>query len=733
MKRFLIVSILAALFHADAQACAWEGPTHNRYMFSVFRRESMNRPFVDEVDAFWRTYASEQDESLTDYFPYNRDKILAAAKRKGDKQMLSYAALLAEYMEACDKVSTNGWNYPRKEDISQGKAALRRIKVRAAANTYGKYRAMFSLLVMRANMMLGNDAQNITYWKSTASKTTAGVWREMARNIYARALLKAGKRREACDIYASQGDMQSIKWLLRSYRNLAGIQKIYSENPSSPTLRYLVQDFVNNAQETLDSAPANTEDELWLKETGAMPVYKNEVMNFITFADKVIAEGKTKEPCLWLTATGMLRWLFGMQAEAVADLNRATTLDGTPRMKDNARCIRLLVSVKSATLGGEYSAWLVRELEWLDTKIKEERGKSDLYDNHYTDVKERIVYKALIPKYEEAGLNNQAIALYGMIREDEVDFNSKGSHAKEGLYREGDYVWNTDYAGFNEYFERLDKLDAKGLAEYYSYLTTAQTDIFDKYVARRVYANPQYYYDLIGTKFIAEGMFAEAIPYLEKVETDFLSKQNICWYMAKRDYTVERWFHRQKFPDEQPTDQPLLAIPSENLKLKFCKDILELKSQYELAREGTFKSELAYRLAVRYFQVSCFGDCWFLTAYGNSNYGLLYEDTKIAEFYKRKFDFVAATRSLLEECKRSPATSMRYKAIYALAFIPDDPWFSFDWDKDFNQVYKVRAGSVQYNALKELHRFAQKNPQSVDSHTTRCDMLKRFVTMTGGR
>lgn len=732
MRRFLIISILAALFHLDAAACAWEGPTHNAYMFSIFRRESVARPFLDEVDAYWRSYAQEQDSSLTDYFINNKDKILAVARRKGDKQMMRYVALLADYLDACKKVSVDNWQYPTKEDIIKGKSILRRIRSQAAAQTGARYRGMFSLLVMRANMMLGDDARNLTYWKTSASKTTTGVWREMARNIYARALLKAGRRREACDIYASQGDMQSIKWCVRNYRNLAGIQRIYAEDPSSPTLRYLVQDFVNNAQETLDTPAEYIYDKIWFKEIGAMPIYKNEVDAFITFADKVVAEGKTCEPCLWRAASGMLRWLFGRQAEAVADLNSAMTLDGTPRMKDNARCIRLLVSVGSATLGGDYSAWLVQEFRWLNVKIKEERGNSEEYNNHYTDVKDRVVYKALIPKYENAGLHNQTTALYGMIREDEVDFISRGNHAKEGLYRDGDYAWNTDYAGFNEYFGRLDSLDAKGVAGYYTYLTSSKTDVFDDYVARRVYANPQYYYDLIGTKYISEGRFAEAVPYLEKVEMDFIAKQNICCYMAKRDYTVERWFHRQKFAEDEPCEQPLLATPSENLKLKFCKDMLELKSQYSLAREGVNKDELAYRLAILYFQASCFGDCWFLTAYGNSLYGLLYEDPSFADRYKRKFDFVATALSLLKECKRSSSQSLRYKALYALAFIPTDPWYSVDWDGNYDRVDKIHIGSRQYNALGELHRFARSYPQYVDSYTTRCDILKRFVAMTGG-
>ena len=63
----------------------------------------------------------------------------------------------------------------------------------------------------------------------------------MMRNIYAGALFHTGHKKEAFDIYAEQGDQTSIRWAMRKYRNLAGIQTIFEENPNAPTLYYLVQ------------------------------------------------------------------------------------------------------------------------------------------------------------------------------------------------------------------------------------------------------------------------------------------------------------------------------------------------------------------------------------------------------------------------------------------------------------------------------------------------------------
>ena len=307
---------------------------------------------------------------------------------------------------------------------------------------------------------------------------------------------------------------------MRHFRNLAGIQNIYAKDPNSYTLVYLVQDFVNNVQETIDQTNANETDEEWFKFIDANAVYKDEALRFVTFANAVVKEGKTKYPCLWKTAAGMIDYLLDMPEKAVKELDEAMKMEGTPRMKDNARCIRLLASTGTHTLNAEYSAYLVKEFKWLDSLIKSERGSSEDYGNHYTDVKERVVYKALVPKYKSAGQTSVALALLGMMEENEQSFTTKGRHSQPDYKWDGDYAWNTDYASWNEYFSTLDTLQADTLASYLQYICIRPSDPFEQYVISQVYANKNYYNDLIGTRYMAEGRFEEALPYLEQVSSD---------------------------------------------------------------------------------------------------------------------------------------------------------------------------------------------------------------------
>lgn len=716
MRKFIIAALISLVPLADAMACAPERPTHNAYMFSVFRRERMLSPFAEDMNNWWKAYADDLKSQEPEYYKSNADTIRAIAGRKGDEEMLEYMRWLDAYLKVSDGVSTDSWNYPTREELASRDSTLRAMLDAAQAYKGRRMREQFALLTMRANMLLGRDKANMLYWTATASKLPRGVWRDVCRNIYARALLNSGLRRAACEIYAEQGDMRSIGWCMRGYRNLAGIKKVYAEDPDAYTLLYLVQDFVNGLQETFDSYIQGQPDLDWVKDKGAQPVLTADAKAFVSFVDDVLKEKKTSSPCLWQSAAAMVEYLLGDYNEASRRANAAVGMKGSRRMRDNARCIRLLVQATVAPLGGETSAWMTDEFRWLDRKIREERGNSQDYANHYTDVKERVAYRVLAPRYHAAGLHNVENALYGMMEENKFEYLSQLYDKDMHMSWPDGYVGNLNYSVWNEYFEMLSQTPADSLAAYYSYLTSAKTDVFEHYVAQQVYCNKDYYNDLIGTRYIAEGRFADALTWIERVPLDYLEKQNICWYMANRSYTVPRWFVRQ-LPNDPETDGPHKASPKENLKVRFCKDMLHLQSEYNLAPAGEQKDAKAYGLAVRYYQASYYGDCWFLTHYGKS----VLDSARAGEL-----DFACKARELLAECKASSNLKIQYEALYALAYTDTDLWCTTEFDDDYNPVTVPLPASSQYKALEALSKFIQEHPEEADEHATKCDVLKEF-------
>ena len=718
MKKFIIaVCLLTTLPTCKPLACISEGPTHNRYMFSVFHRDALDGPtYLADINSYWIDYCqgkikqSYYEQFTNSFYANHSEEILKIAQVKGDNVMVTYLKLLNRYISVCDLFTTDGWHYPTKQEIAERKQKA--LAILAAAKTYrgSKLKQQYVLLQMRLNMILGYNTANANLWNNTAKKFTKTCWRDAMQNIYARALYKSGKRLAACDQYAVSGDMASIKRVIGNYRSLAGIKTIYQQSPNSPSLNYLVQDFVNNVQETLDTKPEDANDTEWFDLIDAKRIYRKEALEFVNFANTVGNDNKSKYPCLWLSAAAMVNYLLGNQQQAMNEAAQAINANGTPRMRDNARTIRMLITTRSSQLDDNYTAYLLGELRWLDSKIKTERHNPSVYDNHYSDVKDRVIHKGIEPLFAKSGKPLVALAVCDMMRKEENDYYRKVDNLEE---REGynRYQLMTHWPG-DEVFVQMDSLTADQLLSYYKYITSTPSNALEQYVVTRTFKDEQYFNDLIGTKYMAEGRFSEAIPYLQDLTTEFMSNQAISIYEATRQYDIERWFHRQKTNDDWD-----FAKVTTNKKLNFCKEMLTLQSQASIAREGAPLEDIAYKLATRFYQASCYGDCWWLT----HHYKSVSDSARSWEM-----DYAKEAIKYLTVCKKSKDNAMRYHAIYALAFIPSDPWFATTYDKNWNEVCLYRPESLQYKALQELNLFASSHPTLVDQYTTRCDVLEKF-------
>ena len=559
MKRLLVISIMALMLSVEGFACAGMG-THNYYLFSVFNREKMGQSlFTERLDAFWKNYTN----GLVDEWRWHDKEIYAYAQQKGDKDMVAYLDELKKYLDISDQMQET-WDYPTKEQLAERKQTLQNMIVKADAHRNGKMGVQWRLLRMRANMVLGKHQDNLTYWHNVASQLSPSVYKDMMQNIYAGALMNTGNRIEACNEFARQGDMLSMKWGMRNYRNIAGIKTIYAENPNMAVLSYLVQDFVNNAQETLDSYTKDEKGEMipvddeWMRMVDARVASKQDVDEFIGFAQKVLKEKKTDSPALWKAAIGELQYLYGHHDEAMKTLDEAVKMAGTKRMKDNARAIRLVASVGSKRFQkSSYQKWVVEEMRWLVTKSKEDGG----YYNHYREVMDRLIYTELSPRYEKMGDKNLANALLALYENDSVMWGEQSESMP-------DNSWNPNYSGY--YYYELSELSADQLVDYYQWLKTKSKGELEAWAKQAVRMEDNYYLDLIGTRYMSEGKFDKAIDYLKNIPWSFLEGQNISYYMAHRDYSKPRWEGRQRFGKDEVTEGAHLATLSKNPKLDFC-------------------------------------------------------------------------------------------------------------------------------------------------------------------
>ena len=683
-----------------AWACGGEYSSHNSYLFSVIHRDLMyNDMFTDRMNQFWKTYSGGK----VDAYRWNEEKLLNIAKKKRDTEMTSYLTSLNTYLDISQQLRET-WSYPTKEELAKRKRDLNSMITKANAYKGSRLKPQWTLLAMRAHMVLGQHTNNINLWKQKASKLPASVYRDMARNIYAGALLHNGNRIEAINIFAEQGDMESIRWAMRKHRNLAGIKTIVAEDPKSPAISFLVQDFVNNTQETIDNDADKSAAE-WID---SRIILRNEAMNFISYAKEVVDSKKTNTPALWLAAIGEIQYLFDMNDEAMATLNKAVDAEGTQRMKDNARAIRMVVAAKNSKLDSNFSQWMTTEMKWLESKMKEGKaagvGTSE-YDEHYIDVLDRLVFSNLAPRYHQSGRSDMATLLVYM---------TENQTMLERRVWDGQ-SWNPYYS--TELFSKFDNMLANNVVKVYEGIRQADNDPLKNYAMKGFKLDDNFFNDLIGTKYLEEGKFTEALTYFDKVPNSFYEGLNISYYFTHRDFTKERWFEYQKVDTNADTEGPGLGKVTVNKRAQFCREMNDLLGRYPLANED-MAEQIAYELGKRYFQASYWGDCWWLTAYGHSSA----DSARVG-----RPDFVKLAIDYLEKSKMSSDPTMRFNSLYALAFIKQDPWAEEDYDFNTNKyIYIPRRDSRQYKALDELNTHILNGNYSNTKYVSKCDVLKQF-------
>lgn len=717
MKRFLAISLLAVMWVAT-HACIWNGPS-SYYMYSIIPYEQFSsqptglyefqRPaYYKQIASYWADYLGQKEANDFGYMGYGyADTVRMRARSLGDQEMLTYTSWLNKYLDVSREVTQESWNYNK---TSQAARTRKLTQVRAAAVAYkGKrLRPQYALLVMRCNMLLGANQRNITYWTTVGQKLPASMWREAMRNIYANALLRLGRTLQACNIYMEQGDYASVRSVMDNYQNLAGIQYIYRADHNAPLLQFLIQSFANRVQDASDvlASPESDDDEysdgMSRKEAKALTA---EARQFVAMANGVVSRGESKAPAMWASAAAWVEYLLGNHTAAAAHISKAMAMEGTQRMHDNTRALKLMISTAVNKPTSEYRDYVAGELEWLDTKIQEDAAYSSDYTrkrNHYTDVRDQVLTEGLTPMFVEAKKSSEAMAM-------EAICNYYGGTDADNDYDEGGYVL---------------RQNAGTLISYYRYITSQPTDRLHAYEQSHVYRSKDYFCDVIGTKLIAGGKFDMAQQWLKQVSPSFLSGQNIALYASKRSFTTPAWYERQRvrdWSDDGPVDTR--ARITSNQKLQFCQYMEQTIKAYNAAANAAEKTDKAYSLAVACYQASVYGDCWYLTHYTKHM-----ADTA----HKGEMDYAAQAIKYLNECKTSSSKKMQSDAYYALAFIPIDDWCEITYDFNTDKESRVlKPQTYRFKALVNLVNFlaanASANPGDINMKTLKCDVLRQFI------
>ena len=672
MKRFIITNLLLAIA-IGMMACAWID-THNYYLFSVCGHEEFSYRCNKLTLQNWRAYLGIDEE----YYYFDADQVIESAQKRGDALMVSYVRQLQQYLKCASEVRQDSWDYPTKAQLADRNRRLLAIRTYAQGKLKTRLRSQHALLLMRCNMMLGRHAENVSLWEGTTSSFINSVYKDMMKNIYAGALLKTGQRERAAAMFAEMGDWESLMTMYYERRSYAAIRAEYEQDANSAVLPFLLQDFVNNAQEAVDGMNNewNYGGKLFIRD-----IQESEARQMCEFASQVVKEGKSLTPQLWQMAKAWLEYLFGNKQQALADINAATTLAGTPRMNDNARVLRLYITSSQMDANRQYDDYLAGELTWLSEKKQE--------DGFFTHAYDRMVHQVLANQYLRANRPEVAVALYNI---------------------------DESY----EYQSFIDTMAVEGLMQFIDYAKSPATTALDNYLKKYLTMNESAMNDLVGTKLMRLCKWSEALEWLEKVPLAYYNQKGYRPYATRRKWTVEPWLKRQWLTDIETygDQQPLLA---QNPKVVFSREMLDLENGLSLL-QGESQRQRCFDLAVRYAQAHFTGDCWYLMRDGKS----VNDTLRVNEA-----DLAGRALSLLRNAAGSSDASLRERAFFAMSYsglyAEPDRWSVYEWnDVEVEYQKVVKPQSKQYQAFRALADFETQNTLGTSHFVSRCDEYRQF-------
>jgi len=667
MKKFIIISLISALT-LPIFACGWGG-TDNYYLFSAYINKDFKTRVQEISENNWKAYMGSTEK----YFWFNADEVIKAARQKGDALMVSYVQNLQKYLDCVDVEQRKQyeWDYPSKEDIDAQKRNLQSVRTYAFSKVKTKLRSQHALLFMRCNMMLGRHQENITFWEQTASQFIETVYKDMMKNIYAGALYKTGQEDKAGELFAEMDDYQSLMTQYYKKRSYLAISQHYKRNPNSKVLPFLLTDFVNNTQEAHDH---DVGGKLFIRD-----ISDQEAWQMIQFCELVIREGKTEVPIMWKSAKAWLEYMTGKQKEATKDIEEATNLEGTERMKDNARVLKLYITAAQAKQGKDFDNYLAEELTWLTAHNEE--------DGFWRKVQIRLADKVLIDHYRHTP--ERAIAITKALKT-------------------GEWLYDIDTL-------RVDRLE-----KYLYYTNLPAKNALDKFLKSSYHENDTTISELIGTKYMRLAQWDKAIMWLEKIPVSYynnnMSNEYLC-YSVRRSVEVEPWIKRQWINDSELYSSQLKWWKP--LKLDFCREIQMMESSLNLLK-GKALEQQYYNLAVRYAQINVKGDCWWMLRTTKS----VYDSIRVNEV-----DYSIKAQEMLQKAAMSSDVALKRKALFAMGwrelYFDNNYWRENLWDSNVGDyVTKYNTSSPQYRAFQGL--YDQVGYQPKEDYIRKCDEYDQF-------
>ncbi len=747
-KVLFVLSVLSMTLVQKVVACGFCAPTYNYYLFHSAPGGAMNNDSELLAREWSRmikgTVTVEDMERMAELTLADVDTlkhpVLNYARNHRDTEMLAYLRDLATYL-SIPQLSLDEWYYPSEDELKERKVVAVKLEKRLDAVKSSRFAAQYKLLRIRLAFRMEEYDKCLNLWENEGDNNDTSVFGKMTKGYYAGALKRLGRREEAAVIFAELRDEQSAILCMNSRsQNVRFMRAIAEKDLNSAVLPYMLDVLMNNIQEMNDflkckrriegivksgtkdlsgvfdnipataMAPVEMDDEgnvvsvgelteeNWYSMLDAFAMHESEIAALKEFCSEMAVKEGVKDKCMWLSALAYLHYFDGKYAEANDEINRACSMTSFPASNDNARVLRLLICT---TLDDNKAMEkiLCADFPWL----MQNKGINAIH---------KIAVHGLAARYEAKKDFCMNLLSWSLTRMNDYEGEYQDLFKKHSP---------EDNGKFFSLFQSATLEQEKALYDFVFNKKNKQTQ-WQKTLIQAAGLNNEDIEDMIGTRLLRMGKWAEAAEWLRKVSLEFLSEQNIAYYAHERNYDVELWATHQDV--KRSFGDPVQL--RKNKKLTFCEEVINLNKELKKAK-GEAKAKLAYKLATLYSQASYYGECWWLTEYHKSDYC----NIGYGAITKDSFDFDGQAVSLLNEASKVDDDIMKMKCAFAQIAVSKNPPYSWMLDDDtYTFKLQVNKNSPLFSTLKQLRKML-KESKVAPTYISQCDMLRTAFKLSG--
>ena len=701
-----------------AAACGPEEPVsaYASKPFDILRDRSSLTAVSDtaasinsETISFWKDYTGGNvpcnaiarffnNTSFSDFNPGSSSSPFIKWLRDNNRaDALEYIGDCLEYNALADAIQEDVWNYDRPD-----KAPLRAFYAKIKDKKGGRdFNLRYKFLKVRALTTLRDDAELISFWKKEGSKIPGTALGRRIKGYIGGAYYRQHDYITALDYFDAANDPNSVAWCVERLVGARNLANLYEHAPKSAALEYILQDYVNYLIEAVRDPESFSETTSWMSDYGNLPAYdpKFEIPGFIALADRVLSEGRVRNPIAWATAKGVVVSLTGDYEEGLAIFEASRSLEGSRAAKDNLErfagwALLMTWDGRQNQKASQLAAFIDRyeDMMLADRDWSELNGYSDNYvPCDFPDYNFMIHFFAKEAQERFMAQVPGRSILFMQYMNDLLD----GYDTEGFLSREREAMWNgIPVATLRSVTDYMDKPES--------------TDVDRLFMSSLSYAR-SLANDVMGTRMILAGRFSDAIPYLQKVRKQFIVTTATYPYLL-RGYYMALWedynFQRSNFSTDW---SPYYAI---NPKLDYCKDIVKAMADYDKARNADGKATAALKVAALLHVASPVGDCWAISDYSHS----------ISSLHSNMVDMC---REWLGKAVMAGADTKRkaiaYYAMLTLPLADDTTPTNLTWDEKWE--YNLDSPELrQAMTWLRSNRFADGLP----SYITGCDALTSY-------